>query len=182
MVHADDDRAGAKEQQRFEERVGHQVEHGDRVGGRTECHGHVAELRQGRVSDHALDVVLDDAQEAHEQRGDRTDHQHEGQRGVGQFEQRRHARHHEDTGGDHGRGVDQCGDRGRAFHRIRQPDVQRELGRFAHRADEQADTGDRQQHPVRTRQRHQGQRFAFWRTLPGNSWNRQTPAAGQYRG
>ena len=56
-----------------------------------------------------------------------------------QLEQRRHARHHEDAGGHHRRGVDQRRDRRRAFHRIRQPDVQRHLRRLAHRADEQAD-------------------------------------------
>src|SRR5690606_5450889 len=70
-----------------------------------------------------------------------------------QFEQRRHARHHEDTCGHHGCRVNQCGNRGRAFHRIRQPDVQRELCRFTHRADEQADAGNGQQCPVSTWQR-----------------------------
>ena len=44
---------------------------------------------------------------------------------------------HEDAGGDHGGGVDQRRDRRRAFHRVRQPDVQEELRRLAHRADEQ---------------------------------------------
>ncbi|KAG1398768.1 hypothetical protein G6F59_013428 [Rhizopus arrhizus] len=42
-----------------------------------------------------------------------------------------------------------CRDRGRAFHRVRQPHVQRDLGRLAHGADEQADAddgGDRPDH------------------------------------
>ena len=57
--------------------------------------------------------------------------------------------HHEDAGGHHGGGVDQRADRRRAFHRIGQPDVQRELRALAHRTDEQADAGHRHQHPVR---------------------------------
>nr|GEU28382.1 hypothetical protein [Tanacetum cinerariifolium] len=161
VVHADDDRTGAEEQQCLEECVGHQVEHGYRVGRATQSHGHVAELRQRRVSDHALDVVLDNAQEAHEQRGDRTDDQDERQRGVRQLEQRRHARHHEDAGGHHRCGVDQGRDRGRTFHRVRQPHVQRELGRFTHGADEQADACHGQQCPVGAWQREQRQRFAL---------------------
>ena len=79
-----------------------------RIGGSTEGDGHVAQLRQGRVGDHALDVVLDNADETHEQRGDRADDQNRRQRGFRQFEQRRHARHHENTGRDHGGSVDQC--------------------------------------------------------------------------
>ena len=45
--------------------------------------------------------------------------------------------HQVDAGGDHGRGVDQRGDRRRAGHGVGQPDEQRELGRLADRADEQ---------------------------------------------
>src|SRR3546814_5155710 len=55
-----------------------------------------------------------------------------------QLEQRRHPRDHEDAGGDHGRGVDQGRDRGRAFHRVGQPHMQGHLCRLAHGADEQA--------------------------------------------
>ena len=64
------------------------------------------------------------------------------------LEQRRQARHHEDAGGHHGRGVDQGRDRRRAFHRVRQPGVQEELRRLAHGADEQQQAGERQRVPV----------------------------------
>ena len=43
-----------------------------------------------------------------------------------------------DAGGDHRRGVDQRRDRRRAFHRVGQPDVQRELAALADGAREQA--------------------------------------------
>ena len=47
-------------------------------------------------------------------------------------------------GGHHGRGVDQRGDRGRAFHRVGQPGLQRELAGLAARAEQQQqpDRGD----------------------------------------
>jgi len=54
-----------------------------------------------------------------------------------QLEQRRQPRHHEDACGDHGRGMDQRRHRRRAFHGVRQPGVQQELGGLAHRAHEQ---------------------------------------------
>ncbi|KAG0751772.1 hypothetical protein G6F24_014042 [Rhizopus arrhizus] len=157
VVHRDDDRAGTQEQQGLEERMGHQVEHGGRIGRHAQRHGHVAQLRQRGVRDDARDVGLDDAQDAQEQCADGADHNDERQRHVRQFKQRRKARDHEEAGRHHGGGVDQRGARGRAFHRVRQPHVQRDLGRLAHGADEQADTRHRQQHPVRARQRHRGQ-------------------------
>ncbi len=77
VVHAHDDRASPEEQQRFEESVRHQVEHRHRVGRGTQRHRHVAQLRQRGVGNHALDVVLDDAQDTHKQGRNRTDHQDE---------------------------------------------------------------------------------------------------------
>ena len=53
------------------------------------------------------------------------------------LEHRRQAADHEHAGGDHGRGVDQRADRGRALHRVGKPGVEPELRRLAHRADEQ---------------------------------------------
>ena len=45
------------------------------------------------------------------------------------------------AGGNHGRRVDQRRHRGRACHRIGQPGLQRQLGRFTHRAAEQHQRG-----------------------------------------
>jgi hypothetical protein len=67
------------------------------------------------------------------------------------FEQRRQARHHEHAGGDHGGGVNEGGDRRRAFHRVRQPGMQQELRRLAHRAHEQQQTGDGQRVEIRAK-------------------------------
>ena len=73
VVHRDDHGAGRQEQQRLEERVRHQMEDAGRVRGRAERDGHVAELRERRVRDDALDVLLHDAEQAREERRDRAD-------------------------------------------------------------------------------------------------------------
>ena len=61
-----------------------------------------------------------------------------------QHEQGVAARHHVDAGSDHRRGMDQGADRGRAFHGVGQPDVQRHLCRLPACSNEKqnADGGD----------------------------------------
>ena len=57
VMERDDHRAGGEEERRLEERVGVEVEDRRRIGRGAERDRHVAELRQRRVGDHALDVV-----------------------------------------------------------------------------------------------------------------------------
>ena len=144
MMHGDDHRAGAEEQQRLEEGVGKEVVHADRIG--ADAHGdeHVAELRTGRIGDDALDVVLHECDRGGEHRRGGADHGDEGQRIGRQLEQRRQPRHHEHARRHHGGSVDQGRHRSRTFHGVRQPSVQQELRRLAHRAHEQqqADQGE----------------------------------------
>ena len=143
VMHRDDDRAGAKEQQRLEEGVGEEMEDAERIAADAERDEHVAELRAGRIGDDALDVVLHEADGRREKGRRAADEGDEGERGGRLLEQRREPRHHEDAGGHHGRRVDQGGDGRRALHRVRQPGVEQELRRFAHRAHEQQEAGDR---------------------------------------
>ena len=81
------------------------------------------------------------------------DHRRSGARG----EDRVGAGDEVDAGVDHRRGVDQGRHRGRALHRVRQPDVQRELGALADGAgeDQQRDDPDRDR-PAWHRRRAQG--------------------------
>ena len=58
-------------------------------------------------------------------------------------EQREAAADEVDAGRDHRRGVDEGADRRRAFHRVGQPHVQRELRRLADAAEEDAQPGRR---------------------------------------
>src|SRR5690606_8006697 len=98
VVHTDNYRTSAQEQQGFEESVCHQVEHSGRVSRSTQSHRHVTQLGQGGVSHNALDVVLDNTQQAQEQGTGCTDHDDEGQRRCRLFKHRRETSHHEDTG------------------------------------------------------------------------------------
>ena len=66
-----------------------------------------------------------------------------------QLEQRVHARDQVDAGGDHRGGVDQGGDRGGALHRVREPGVERELGRLGERADQDQQAGGHERAVVR---------------------------------
>ena len=74
--------------------------------------------------------------------GDRADPRDHPERRWRCLEEETDAHQHVNARRHHRRGVDQGGDRRRAFHRIRQPDVERELRRFADRAAEDQERGD----------------------------------------
>ena len=153
MVHAMDNRASAKEQKRLEEGVREEVEHGRFIGADTRHEEHVAKLGTGRIGDHALDIVLRHTNRGRIERGHRT---HDGDHACGVecvLIDRRQEADEIDACGHHGGGVDQGRYRGRTFHRIRQPDMQEELGRLAHSANEEqhADNFQRIQIPIQER-------------------------------
>jgi hypothetical protein len=137
-----DHAAGAEEEQRLEEGVGIEVEHADAVGLRHgEADEHVAELTDGGVRQHPLDVVLHQRDGGGEERGEAPNVAHHRQRSRirGGGVDREEPRYQIDACRHHRRGVDQRAHRRRAFHRVRQPDVQRELRGLAHRAAEDQD-------------------------------------------
>ena len=160
-----DDRTGTEEEQRLEERVRREVEHrGPRASRdrnlvgrravtvahpqRAEAEGghHVAELRQRRVSQDLLDVVLDDRAKRRIQGGHRADPQDDIERDRRRREERLDPAQHVDARRHHGRRVDQRRHRGRAFHRVRQPDVQRHLSRLAKGTAEEQERDARRDH------------------------------------
>ena len=138
-----DNRTGAEEQKRLEESVREQVEHGCTVSTNTKSRKHIAELRTGRIGDHALDVVLHEGDRCREEGGGCADNGHDQKSGLRQFKNRRHAGDHEHACGHHGSGVNERRNRGWAFHGVRQPGVQQELRRLTHRAHEEQQAGDR---------------------------------------
>ena len=136
---AQDDRPGREEEQRLEEGVRHQVEHARHVGTQADGGNHEAQLADGGIGQHLLDVVLRHGNGRREQRGGRAHHGHHTLRGRREGEKRVRAGHHVDTGGDHGRRMDQRGDRRRAGHGVRQPDEERDLRGFAGGANQEAE-------------------------------------------
>ena len=68
-----DDGARGEEEERLEERVGGQVEHGRVRAAAADGHDHVAELRKGGVGEDALDVVLLDGDQRGEDGGEAAD-------------------------------------------------------------------------------------------------------------
>ena len=141
VVHAVNDRAGAQEQEGLEEGVGEEVEHGRLVGADAGGEEHVAELRTGRIGDHALDIVLGQSDRGGEEGRDRANDGDDVPGDRGDLEQGRQQADHVDAGGDHGGRVDQGRDGRRALHGVGQPGVQEELGRLAHGADEEEPAG-----------------------------------------
>ncbi len=139
-AHGVNDGAGGKEEQGLEECVRDEMEDGRRVGGDAAGEEHVAELRDGGVGEHALDVVLDEADGGGEEsRGGADDGDH-GEREGRAIKEEMRAGDHVDAGSDHGGGVDERGDGRGAFHGVGQPDVERKLRAFAGSA-EQAGRG-----------------------------------------
>ena len=143
VVQRVDDAAAPQKEQALEEGVRHQVEDGGREGAHAQRHEHEAELAHRAVGEHALDVVLHQADARGEQARERADdgddahgvrpHDVDGARARDHVDARRH----------HGGGVDERAHRGRAFHGVGQPDVERNLRALADGADEQQKTDGR---------------------------------------
>ena len=182
MVHAVDNRTGTEEQQRLEEGVGEEVEHRRLISADTCREEHVAELRTGRIGDHALDVVLCHADGGGIERRHRTDERNHSGRIEGILIDRRQEADEIDTCRHHRRRVDQGRHGRRAFHGVRQPDVQEELGRFTHCTNEEQDADQLQCIDALTEEHDHGlarrQRFGegIWRD------DRVGPDRVQHRG
>ncbi len=156
-----DDRAGSKKQQRLEECVCVEVEDTGGVGPHPHRQEHVAELRHRRVGQHALDIVLDEADRSRHQRGRDADPGDDLERHRRVREEDGVAANHVHARGDHRGRMDQGGDGRWPLHGVRQPHMQRQLGRLAGGADEQEERGDRHHahaerlgRPLRGRRRH----------------------------
>ncbi len=126
VVHGVDDRAGTEEEAGLEERVRQKMEKRGGICSDTETEHHVAELGNRRIGEHALDVMLGDGDGGrHESRecADERDNvqcvgRQDGEYSADEVDSRR----------DHGGRMDKRGNRRGAFHGVRKPYMQRELG------------------------------------------------------
>ena len=136
------DRPRPEEEERLEEGVREQVEDRRHPGADAERHHHVAQLADGRVREHLLDVALHEREHRSDDDRHAADECHRVQAAVADREAAEedgveagaevHARDH------HGGGVDERRDGRRARHGVGQPGVQRELAALADDPDEQA--------------------------------------------
>ncbi len=133
------DRAGAEEQVGLEHAVHEQVEDREHIarGTQSGADEHVADLAHRGAGQCLLDLVLGGRDPGAHDHGDHTHGEHDRDGSGAQVEDRVAANDQVDTRGDHGRGMDQGGHRGRALHRVEQPRLQRELGRLTDRGQQQ---------------------------------------------
>ncbi len=141
MGHGVDDGSGTKEEECFEECVGGDMEKPDPIGTDSASDEHVAELGDGGISEDFFDIGLSEGDKSPEEGGDRAEDCDNGSCGGGKCEEFAHPVEEENPGGDHCGSVDQSRDGGWASHRIGEPDIEGELGGFAHSSDEEEDTG-----------------------------------------
>ena len=140
------DGARREEQERLEEGVRHEMEHRGRQRADAEREHHVAELADRRIGEDSLDLALRQGDARGEDRrktSDPGDQIHEEGR---RREDEVGARDEVDARDDHRRRMNERGDGRRAFHRVGQPDVQRELARFSNRPDEEEEARDGQEY------------------------------------
>ncbi len=125
------------------------MEHPDPVRADPAGQEHVAQLRDRGIGQDLLDVVLDDRDGRRHESGDTAHRGHDPHRGLRHLVERAEPRHHVDAGRDHGRGMDECGNRSRALHRVGKPDVKGNLRALAAGADEErdGDESERAEHP-----------------------------------
>ena len=150
-VHGVDERAGPEEEEGLEEGVGEEVEDPCRPGAHPHGHHHVADLADGGVREHSLDVVLHEGEETPDDHGDGADGGHlvdpvaVGPDREALDEHAVHAGDEVDAGHHHGGGVDQGRHRRGAGHGVGQPHVERELGALSHHPQEQQRRPEQQQ-------------------------------------
>ena len=136
--------AGSEEQQRLEECV--RVEMKDPGAECADAHRqeHVAELGDGRIREDPLDVRLNQADGSGEDCGRDTDDRDDLESNRRVAVQDGRAADHVHAGRHHRRGVDERRHGRRAFHGVRQPDVERNLRALARGPDKQQQCDDRQ--------------------------------------
>ena len=122
-----DDGACAKEQQGFENGMAEQMEltGKDRAGANRI--DHETQLADGRISQHAFDIVGGHRHDARQQRREQADHGHRGTPARNAFKSRVEAGQQIDACVDHRGGMDEGGHRCGCFHGIRQPGMQGHL-------------------------------------------------------
>ena len=151
-----------------------QMEHSNGYAAHSQAGHHVAQLRNCRVGQNALDIVLRYGNQRRKHRCRSAHPGHHRQRGGRSTGQRPglhewiNPRNQINSSGHHGRCVNQRRNRRRALHRIRQPDMQRKLAALARRSrkNQEANCAGRRQSQRRRLRQQSSQRPRFQRAGP----------------
>ena len=141
FVHAVHHAARAEEEHRLRYAVRDEVEDGGGESERAQREHHQAQMAYGGVRQRALDVGHHQGEGASVQEGYQSDDSYDEHHDGRKLEQGQHARYEIYARGDHRGGVYERADGGGTLHRIRQPHMERELRRLAHRSHEQQQRG-----------------------------------------
>jgi hypothetical protein len=135
-----------REERALGDPVGHDVERGGAGPSRAADpvqHQDVAVLRDRRVGENLLELILGQGERAPDEDRGKSDGEQPVEHRLAAGQQRMHPPDDENSGGDHRRGVQVGGDRRRRCHGTGQPEVQRHLGALGQRADRQEHSGNR---------------------------------------
>ncbi len=127
---------GAEEEKRLEKCMRVEVKHCGTVRPDAKREEHVANLTDGGIGEHPFDVALGERAEPRKEQRERADDRHRHLHSGGKRKEDVHACDQVDAGGDHRRRMDQGAHRCRARHRIREPDLKRQLSGFPERSAE----------------------------------------------
>ena len=136
------DDSGRHEQRRLERRVIEDVQNrrdGRRLEREAEQHHQQAKLADRRIGEDRLQIMPEDRHPCAEHHGRQSDECYDDGIKLGAGEHRPQARQQENTRLHHGRGMEIGTHRRRCRHRVRQPEVERELRRFREAADQDED-------------------------------------------
>src|SRR5688572_26989224 len=113
-----------------------EMKHACRICTHSHRSHHKAELRDGRICQYLLNIKLAHSNGSRKQRGDRARHSDDVLCVVYCRVQWSRTCDEINTGGHHRGGMDQCGNGSWTRHRVRQPDVQRNLSGFTSHTDQ----------------------------------------------
>src|SRR3989338_3434023 len=123
--------ARAKEEKGLEKRVRGQMKHAGAGIAEAQREDRVAELAQRGIGEDFFDVVLNDGEGRGKDGGDSPGPGNDIQGRRAGIKNKINAGQEKNTGCHHSRGVNERTDRGRSFHGIRKPNVERDLGGFS---------------------------------------------------
>ncbi len=145
MMHSQDHHPSPQEEEGFEKGVGHKMEDSRRPGPHPQRQKHIANLADGRVSQHPLDIPLGQGAEPGQEQRHSADEGYNYHDHRGQAKEAMHTGDEINACSNHRGRVDESTNRRGTGHGVGQPGLQGQLGRFADRAPQKQGCGGHSQ-------------------------------------